>query len=88
MKQRGGKNVHGLAEAKAKLSELVERARSEGPQQITVHKRPAAYLVSAEEWKRRTQPKESLYEFFRRSPLYGSGIRLERNESGPRDVDL
>lgn len=88
MKQRGGKNVHGLAEAKAKLSELVERARSEGPQQITVHKRPAAFLVSAEEWKRRTQPKESLYEFFRRSPLVGSEIDLERRDDPPREIDL
>jgi prevent-host-death family protein len=67
-----------VAQAKAKFSEVIEKARSEGPQTITRNGRKAAVLVAAEEWERKTKPKESLAEFFARSPLRGSGISLER----------
>lgn len=68
-----------VAEAKAKFSELVERARSEGPQHITRNGRDAAVVVSAEEWARRTQKPKTVYEFLERSPLRGSGLKLERD---------
>ena len=35
-----------LQEAKARLSELVKSAEHEGPQEITVHGRPAAVVLS------------------------------------------
>ena len=38
-----------LQDAKARLSEVVKLAQSEGPQAITVHGKPAAVLVSREE---------------------------------------
>jgi prevent-host-death family protein len=41
-----------LQEAKAKLSELVRRARSEGPQTITVRGEPAVVVISVEEYER------------------------------------
>ena len=41
-----------LQEAKAKLSELVRRARSEGPQTITVRGEPAVVVISIEEYER------------------------------------
>lgn len=78
----------GLAQAKAKLSELVERAQKEGPQTITRHGKAAAVLVSASEWERRTKTKESLYEFFRNSPLRGSGIKIRRFKGDLRDPGL
>lgn len=77
-----------MAQAKARLSEVVRRAQKEGPQRIQVHGREAAVVVSAEEWAQRTQPKETLFAFLRRSPLYGSGIVLERDKSDFRDLDL
>ncbi len=77
-----------VAEAKARLSEVMERARHEGPQTITRRGKNAVVVVSAEEWERRTKPKESLVEFFRNSPLYDSGIDLERIRDQPRDIDL
>jgi prevent-host-death family protein len=69
-----------VAQAKAKFSEVIEKAKSEGPQTITRNGRKAAVLVAAEEWERKTKPKykESLLEFFQNSPLRGSGINLER----------
>jgi prevent-host-death family protein len=39
-----------IAAAKAKLSEVIELARSRGPQTITRHGRTAAVIVAADEW--------------------------------------
>ena len=41
-----------LQDAKARFSELVRRARGEGPQHVTVHGREAVVVVSAEEFRR------------------------------------
>lgn len=67
-----------VAEAKAKFSEVIEKANSEGPQTITRNGRRAAVLVAIKEWERRTKRKGSLVDFFAASPLRGSGIKLER----------
>lgn len=77
-----------LADAKAHLSEVVELALHDGPQTITRRGKKAVVVVSADEWEQRSPPKQSLVEFFRNSPLYGSGIDLERVQSEPRDIDL
>ncbi len=63
-----------VAEAKAKFSQLVERAKSEGPQTITKNGRKAAVLVAAEEWERKTKRVGNLAEFLLASPLRGSHI--------------
>lgn len=78
----------GLAEAKAKFSELVERARSEGPQYVARNGKPAVVVVSAEEWARKSAPRMTLYEFLERSPLRDSGIELdlERDRDVGRDI--
>ena len=41
-----------LQDAKARFSELVRRARSAGPQHVTVHGRAEVVVVSAEEFRR------------------------------------
>ena len=76
-----------LAVAKARLSEVIERAQTD-PQTITRHGRPSAVIVSAEEWARKIARKGSLAEFLLSSPLRGSGIDLERDISQPRDIEL
>ena len=38
-----------VAEAKAKLSQIIDQAQGEGPQTITRHGRSAVVLVSSEE---------------------------------------
>ena len=45
----------GLWQAKAKFSEIIERAMSEGSQTITRKGRTAALVVGAEEWQRKTK---------------------------------
>ena len=65
-----------VAEAKAKLSEVIARAQSDGPQTITRYGRKTA--VGAEEWERKTSRRGSLAEFLAASPLRGSRLRVKR----------
>jgi prevent-host-death family protein len=73
-----------LAGAKARLSELVDRAQA-GPQIITRNGKPSAVVVSAEEWTRKTVRKGTLAEFLLASPLCGADLDLERQRNAPRE---
>ncbi len=77
-----------VAQAKAKFSEVIERALAEGPQTITRKGRTAVVIVDAEEWNRKTRRVGSLADFFASSPLRGSGLKLPRTKGGLRKVDL
>jgi prevent-host-death family protein len=77
-----------LTEAKAKFSELVERAKSEGPQKITKHGRTTAVIVAADQWKEKSLRKGSLADFLMASPLRGSGTKVKRLRGGLRRVEL
>jgi len=77
-----------VAEAKAKFSEVLERAQSSGPQTITRNGQRAAVVVAADEWERKTKRKGTLAEFFATSPLRGSGLKLKRMSGGMRKVGL
>jgi prevent-host-death family protein len=77
-----------VAGAKAKLSELLDRAIREGPQAITRRGREIAVVVSAEEWHHKATRSGSLAEFLDASPLRDSALDAERVEVMPRDIDL
>jgi prevent-host-death family protein len=77
-----------VAEAKARLSEVIERAQSGGPQTITKNGRTAVVVVDAEEWERKTKRTGNLAEFFATSPLRKSGLKIERRKDRPRKVVL
>jgi prevent-host-death family protein len=77
-----------VAQAKAKFSEIIERAMSEGPQTITRRGRSAAVVVGAEEWQRKTKRVGNLAEFFAASPLRGSGLKVRRLKERPRKTNL
>jgi prevent-host-death family protein len=77
-----------VAEAKARFSELIERALREGAQEITRHGRRTVVVVSATEWDRRVHRKGTLVGFLDRSPLKDSGLTVERPQDLPRDVEL
>ena len=77
-----------VAEAKAKFSEIIERAMSEGPQIITRNGHQAAVVVGAEEWQRKTQRVGNLAEFFAASPLRESGLKIRRQKQRPRKISL
>jgi prevent-host-death family protein len=58
-----------VADAKAKFSEVLDKAETEGPQRITRHGRTAVIVVAAKEWRRKANRKGNLAEFFAASPL-------------------
>ncbi len=77
-----------VAEAKAKFSEVLDKARSDGPQAISRRGRRTAVVVAAEEWERKTKRRGNLAEFFAASPLRGSRVKIRRPRGGLRKVDL
>jgi prevent-host-death family protein len=77
-----------VAEAKAKFSELIDKAKSEGPQKITKHGRITAVVVAAEEWERKAARKENLAEFLAASPLRRFGLKVKRLPLRLRRVEL
>lgn len=77
-----------LQEAKNRLSELVRKARDEGPQVITLHGRDAAVVVSASDYARRAKPRGSLVDFIRKSPLAGAALEVGRSRDTGRPVRL
>ncbi len=81
-------NAWTVAQAKARFSEVISKAASEGPQTITRNGRRAAVLVAADEWERKMARKGTLADFFAASPLRGSGINLERLPIRLRPVRL
>ena len=76
-----------VAKAKAKLSEVIERAQST-PQTITRNGKPSVVVVSAEEWQRKVTRKGTLAEFLLASPLRGAELDLDRKGDEPRDLSL
>jgi prevent-host-death family protein len=59
-----------FSEAKNKLSEVIRRAREEGPQTITVRGEDAVTISRAPDVCDEN-PKENLWEYFQRSPAAG-----------------
>jgi prevent-host-death family protein len=76
-----------VAQAKAKFSEVLDRAMAEGPQTITRRGRTAAVVVNAEEWNRKTKRIGTLADFFAASPLREGGLKIPRR-TRLRKVDL
>jgi prevent-host-death family protein len=76
-----------VAGAKARLSEVIERAQS-SPQTITKNGKPSVVVVSAEEWQRKTLRKGTLAQFLLESPLRGADLDLGRQRDEPRDLPL
>ncbi len=77
-----------LQEAKNKLSKVVHAAQEDGPQVITLRGKETAVVLSMDEYKRLTGKGESFAEFMARSPLRGSGIKIERSKDTGRDIEL
>jgi prevent-host-death family protein len=75
-----------LAEAKNRLSEVVNLALSEGPQTIT-RRKDAVVVMSAEQYAELTGQKLGFKDFLFSGPSL-EGINLERDKSPARDVKL
>lgn len=79
-----------LQDAKARLSELVRRVHTEGPQHVTVHGRAEVVVITVEEFRRLTgEPDGSLLVLaLQASPLRDVELEPVRGVSPVRDVDL
>lgn len=79
-----------LQDAKARFSELVRKAKTEGPQRITVHGREEVVVVSVEEYRRGTGEPTGrvLVELLHESPLRDIEMERSRTRSHVRTVEL
>jgi prevent-host-death family protein len=76
-------DVWKLQDAKARFSELVRRARSGPPQEVTVHGRKAVLVIDPERFEVRAKPRQekTLAGFVERSKKYrgaAEGVEFER----------
>lgn len=77
-----------MQDAKARMSEVVKKAQRQ-PQDITVHGKSMAVVVSRRAYDKLTRGQDSLVDFMRDSPLYGlDEVTLDRDASPTRDTVL
>lgn len=79
-----------LQDAKARFSELVRRARDEGPQQVTIHGRDAVVVVDAGVFRRLQDQRtgQQLIEALQASPHPAVEVAPRRGVMPVRDVAL
>ena len=79
-----------LEDAKARFSELVRQARESGPQRVTVRRKDAVVVVSAEEFDQLVARAEqkTLYSLLSESPLRDLEFGEEGVKSPVREVEL
>jgi prevent-host-death family protein len=78
-----------MQEAKARLSEVIKCAQSEGPQDITLHGRSVAVVLSRDAFERLAGSGQTLVQFMQASPLHDcEDIELVRDTSLAREVNL
>ena len=78
-----------LQDAKNNLSRLIKEAVSGDAQVVTVHGKPTAVVVSAEEYARLTQPRRGkLSAALLRPDIAGEDMDFARDRDTGRDVAL
>jgi prevent-host-death family protein len=80
-----------LQEAKNRFSEVVRRARDEGPQTVTVHGKPAAVIVAPSDWERLTTPTMPFSQFLLGGDRWADDVVEAINDRARdtgRDVDF
>jgi prevent-host-death family protein len=76
-------NVWKLQDAKARFSELVRRARTGRPQQVTIHGREAVLVIDPGRFEVRAKPQQeaTLAGFVERSKKYrGAPLQVRRSK--------
>lgn len=80
-----------LQDAKNNFSKVVQRARSEGPQTVTLRGERAAVVLSAEDYDRLAGKKKTLAEYLLTGPVWDDDFAEEvnrRSDTMIREVDL
>jgi prevent-host-death family protein len=81
-------NVWQLQEAKNKFSNLVDKARHDGPQVVTKHGKESVVIIAVEDYQKLNKPTSDLISFFKKSPLFDINLDLTRDKSSSRDIEL
>ena len=81
-------NTWQLQEAKNKFSNLVDKARHNGPQFVTKHGKESVVIIAIEDYQKLNKPKSDLVSFLKKSPLSDINIDLARDKSPSRDIEL
>jgi prevent-host-death family protein len=76
-----------LQDAKARLSELVDRARAGDAQVILRRGKPAAVVVSFDDYRPREDESRSALSFFQDSPLRGFDFEMPRRDEPMRPLE-
>jgi len=77
-----------LQEAKQRLSELVRRAETDGPQFVTRHGQEVAVVMSAEEFRRlRPDGRPNFREFLMQAPDLDA-LDIRRDGESAREIHL
>ena len=79
-----------LQDAKARFSELVRRAKHEGPQHVTVHGRDEVVVIGAEHFRKLAGDRtgRTLVDAMQQSPHRSANLEPRRGRMPVRDVDL
>lgn len=77
-----------LEDAKARFSEVVRRAREEGPQAVTVRGRRAVVIIDAEDYERLAKPRPSVPLVAFLESLHMDGLDLTREPDKGREIEL
>ena len=77
-----------LQEAKGNFSQLIKRAAGGDAQVVTVHGKPTAVVVSAEEYARLTRRRGKLSSALLRPDLAVEDLDISRSRDTGRDIAL
>ena len=77
-----------LQQAKGNFSQLIKRAAGGDAQVVTVHGKPTAVVISAEEYARLTRRREKLSTALLRPDLAAEDLDISRSRDTGRNVEL
>ncbi len=77
-----------LQDAKAHFSSVVDAALAGRPQCVSRHGKDAVVIVSYQGFRKMTERRGSLVDFFQSSPLVGLKLDLRRQHDASREIDL
>lgn len=81
-----------LQDAKNNFSKVVQKARTEGPQTVTLRGKPAAVVVSAEEYERLAgkNKKKTIVDYLLNGPGWDEefAAEIERRPKSPSRPDI
>ena len=79
-----------LQDAKNNFSKVVQKARTEGPQTVTLRGKPAAVVISAEEYERLAGTKKTIVDYLLDGPGWDDefAAEVERRPKWPSRPDI